>query len=271
MTDRLPELFDSHCHLTAPAFAHDLEHVLERAQAAGVGRWVTIGSDVEDSRAALALARRAGGWATAGCHPHEADNSDASTVGRIRKLATEPEVVAVGETGLDYHYGRSSGKTQRELFTRHLALGAELGLPVVVHARDADADVADAISKAPVRTLGVLHCFTGGARAFEAAMARDWYLSLSGIASFKNFAAADLVRKVSHDRLLIETDSPYLSPVPFRGRRNEPAHLLHVAEAVGRLLGMTVVEVARMTTGNALRFYGLNGDAAGGGMGQYGG
>lgn len=252
----VPELFDSHCHLTAPALASDLEAVLERAASAGVRRWVTVASSVEDSRAALELARARGGWSTAGCHPHEVDGASPTTASEIRGFAAEPEVVAIGETGLDYHYDHSPRRAQRTLFRDQLDLAAELGLPVVVHARKADADVAAAIDEAS-ECAGVLHCFTGGALAFEAAMDAGWHVSLSGIASFKSFGAADLVREVPRDRLLIETDSPYLSPIPLRGRRNEPAHLVHVAAAVGRISGETLAELAARTTANAMRFYGI--------------
>ena len=166
-------------------------------------------------------------------------------------------MVAVGETGLDYHYDNAPRAVQRRLFDAHLELGGELDLPVVVHAREADEDVAAALTNAPAAVAGILHCFTGGPLAFEAAMERGWYVSFSGIASFKSFGPVDLLRAVPDDRLLIETDAPYLSPVPKRGRRNEPAHVVHVAEAVARHLGTTGEEVARRATENACRCYGV--------------
>ncbi|MEJ2203535.1 MAG: TatD family hydrolase [Gemmatimonadota bacterium] len=252
------ELFDSHCHLTDAAFREDREAVLYRAREAGVRRIVTIASDVEDAEAGVDLARREEGLrATAGIHPHEAGAAGAGALDRIRELARADEVVAVGETGLDYHYDHSSRDVQRTLFTAHLTLGDELGLPVVVHARDADDDVAAALRGAPAGVCGVLHCFTGGEKSFEAARERGWYVSFSGIASFKSFGIGDLLREVPPDRLLIETDAPYLAPVPRRGRRNEPAFVRHVAEAVAGHLGEGVASVAARTTANACRFYGL--------------
>lgn len=253
------ELFDSHCHLTATAFRDDREAVLFRASEAGVTRLVTIASDVADAEDALALARaRPGVWSTAGVHPHEAGSADADAVERVRALATgHAEVVAVGETGLDYHYDHSPRHVQRRLFDEHLALGAELGLPVVVHAREADEDVAAALRAMPSGTRGVLHCFTGGERAFEEAMAAAWYVSFSGIASFKSFGATGLLRAVPDDRLLIETDAPYLAPIPKRGKRNEPAYVAYVAEAVARLRGADTAALAAATTENARRFYGV--------------
>lgn len=257
------EYFDSHCHLSDAAFRDDREAVFRRARHAGVTRVVSIASNVADAVDAVALVRgRPGAWTTAGVHPHEAGAARPGALDRIRDLAAEPEVVAIGETGLDYHYDHSPRAVQRALFDAHLALGAESGLPVVVHAREADDDVAAALDGAPDGTLGVLHCFTGGDRAFAAAMARGWYVSFSGIASFKSFGAADLLREVPADRLLVETDSPYLAPAPYRGKRNEPARVVQVVDAVAALLDDEPTEVARRTTDNALRFYGLGSDAS---------
>ncbi|MDP2954795.1 MAG: TatD family hydrolase [Longimicrobiales bacterium] len=252
------ELFDSHCHLTDAAFRDDREAVLHRAREAGVTRLVTIASSVADADAAVELARAwPGVWCTAGVHPHEAGGAAPDALERVRELALLPEVVALGETGLDYHYDHAPRGVQRSLFEAHLALGAEVGLPVVVHAREADPDIAAVVRNAPTGTRGVLHCFTGGPLAFEEALARGWYVSFSGIASFKSFAVADLLREVPDDRLLVETDSPYLAPVPMRGKRNEPAYVREVAEAVAGHLGETLEAVAARTIANALRFYGL--------------
>lgn len=253
------EYFDSHCHLTDTAFRDDREAVFRRAREAGVTRLTLIASTVEDAgRAALLAADREGVFSTAGVHPHAVGDSDPGDVERVRDLAaTHASVVAVGETGLDYYYDNAPRAAQRASFTSHLALGADLGLPVVVHARDADRDIAAALRDMPKGTMGVLHCFTGGDLAFEQAMSAGWYVSASGIASFKSFRAAHLLREVPEDRLLIETDSPYLAPVPLRGRRNEPANVVHVAAAVAELLGRSVAEIARVTTQNACRFYGV--------------
>ncbi len=252
-------LFDSHCHLTDAAFREDREAVLVRARESGVSRMVSIASDVADAHEALALARsHEGVWCTAGVHPHEAGAAAPDAMEEVRRLTVEPEVVAIGETGLDYHHDHAPRDVQRRLFEAHLLLGHELGLPVIVHAREADGDMASALLRAPEGTFGVLHCFTGGEEAFEVAMERGWYVSFSGIASFKSFAAADLLREVPPDRLLIETDSPYLAPVPMRGRRNEPAFVRHVADAVAAHLGEDAAAVAARTTANAIRFYSLN-------------
>lgn len=252
------ELFDSHCHLTDAAFRDDREAVFVRAREAGVARMVSIASNVADTVDALALARAEDGvWCTAGVHPHEAGDAAPDALEQVRTLAAAPEAVAVGETGLDFFYDNAPRDIQRALFDGQLALGAELDLPVVVHARDADDDIASALRGAPAGTRGVLHCFTGGEKGFAEARARDWYVSFSGIASFKSFGAADLMKEVPLDRLLVETDSPYLAPVPNRGKRNEPAFVRQVAEAVAGLLDLDLEELARLTTENACRFYGV--------------
>lgn len=271
------ELFDSHCHLTDAAFREDREAVLLRASEAGVTRLVSIASSVDDARDALALARavaegsgvgsadtsdtrrpRARVWCSAGVHPHQAGGAAPGDLDAIRALAAEPEVVAIGETGLDYHYDNAPRHVQQQFFDAHLALGAETGLPVIVHAREADDDIAAALRGMSRGTHGVLHCFTGGDRAFGEAMAAGWYVSFSGIASFRSFGAVERLREVPPDRLLVETDSPYLAPVPNRGRRNEPAFVAYVVEAVARHLGADPEDVARRTTENACRFYAVS-------------
>ncbi|MDH3207341.1 MAG: TatD family hydrolase [Gemmatimonadota bacterium] len=255
----MTEYFDSHCHLTDAAFREDREAVLFRASERGVTRLVTIASDVSDAAAAVELAsERDGMWCTAGVHPHEAGKAGPTDLERIRELAVEnAAVVAIGETGLDFHYDHSPRTVQIDLFEGHLALGAETDLPVVVHAREADEEIAAALRSMPSGTRGVLHCFTGGARAFEEAMAAGWYVSFSGIAAFKSFEAVDLLREVPADRLLVETDSPYLAPPPHRGRRNEPAYVVEVVEAVSRHLDVEATDLARAATENACRFYGV--------------
>ena len=252
--------FDSHCHLTDAAFQDDREAVFRRAQEASVTRLVCIASDLQDARAAVDLiADREGAWSTAGVHPHQAGAASEGDLDHIRRLASdEADVVAIGETGLDYHYDNAPRGVQRELFEVHLQMGADLGLPVVVHARDADDDISAALRTMPAGTRGVLHCFTGGEKAFTEAMSAGWYVSFSGIASFKSFQPVELLREVPSNRILIETDSPYLAPAPHRGKRNEPAHVVHVAEAVARHLGAELSDVALMTTENACRFYGVD-------------
>jgi TatD DNase family protein len=249
-------MFDSHCHLTDERFADDLPDVLARAWAAGITGLVTIASNVDDARAGLRIARSDRRIrCTAGIHPHEAAHVQPGDYDAITALSTEAEVVGIGETGLDFHYDNSPRDVQRAVFDRHLDIAATTGLPVVVHSRSADDDTAAMIVDAGVR--GVLHCFAGGASLFDAALAADWYISFAGMVTFRTFDNADLVRATPADRLLLETDSPYLAPVPHRGRRNEPAHVVETCRAVARLRGDDAVRLAATVTTNAHRFYGL--------------
>ena len=254
---------DSHCHLTDRAFSADQPAVLERAREAGVRRIVTIASNAADARAALELARNHDDvWCTAGIHPH-AVNGSAGGIdpGAVRDLAGHPRCAAIGETGLDYYYDNAPREAQRRSFARHVELAAELGLPVVVHAREAEADTAAVIRESAGRVTGVLHCFTGSRELLALAMEAGWFVSFTGIATFRNFDA-DLARDVPPDRYMIETDAPYLAPVPKRGRRNEPAFVSHVAGALARIRGESLERVAADTWANTARFYGLEGEEA---------
>lgn len=247
--------FDSHCHLTDPRLADEAEAVVERARAAGVTAMVTIASDHEDAVAAVRLAHALDFHATAGIHPHQAALPD-SAFERVRELVGEPRVVAVGETGLDYYYDNAPRRRQRELFGRHLELAATTGLPAVVHSRDADDDTAAMVRDARGST-GVLHCFAGGRALFDTTVEAGWYVSFSGLVTFPSYENADLVAATPADRLLIETDAPYLAPVPHRGRRNEPAYVVEVARRVAELRGQSLDDVADLTSRNARAFYSL--------------
>ncbi len=229
--------------------------MLERARSAGVGHVVVIGTTLDDSERAAALARsRPGLSATAGVHPHEARTWSATAATRLKALLALPEVVAVGETGLDYHYDHSPRPAQRDAFAAQLALAAELGKPVVVHARDADDDVAALLAGA--RAAVVLHSFSSGPKLLEAGMAIGAYFSFSGMITFKNWTRQDVLTACPAERLLVETDAPYLAPAPHRGRRNEPAFVREVAAALARARGESLDAVAQRTTDNARRLFG---------------
>jgi TatD DNase family protein len=253
-----PFLVDTHCHLGDAAFDTDRDAVLARAGSAGVSHVVVIGESMTGSERAIALARgKQGLSATAGVHPHEAQSWSRETGQRLRELLASPEAVAVGETGLDYHYMHSPQETQRQVFEAHLQLAAELTKPVVVHARDADADMA-----AMLRSLGarppvvVLHSFSSGDGVWEAGLAINAYFSFSGMITFKNWTQTGRLADCPSDRLLVETDAPYLAPVPHRGQRNEPGFVRAVAERAAAVRGEPFEALAQRTTENAQRCFG---------------
>lgn len=250
-----PRWFDHHCHLDADAAAG----LVAAAGDAGVARLVTVGTDAAASAEALGVARAHPGvvWATAGVHPHEARLGGLDTVA---ELLAQPEVVAVGECGLDYYYEHSPREAQREVFAAHIALAHQVGKPLVIHTRDAWQDTFDVLASEGVPERTVLHCFTGGPSEARRCLDLGASLSFSGIVTFKG--AAELREAAvlcPADRLLVETDSPYLAPVPHRGKRNQPAYVAAVGEAVAALRGVSAVELAELAWANTNRFYGLAG------------
>lgn len=253
---------DSHCHLTDSAFDSDRDSVLARAREASVASIVTIASDEEDALAALDLAcRHDDVWCSAGVHPHSVGNAGPDVeLGTIRDVASHRRCVAIGETGLDYYYDNAPRAAQRRSFERHATLAEQMGLPLVVHSRSAEEDTAAVLRECAGAVEGVLHCFTGSAGLLELAMEVGWYVSFTGIATFKSFDE-ELARMVRPDRYMIETDAPYLAPVPRRGRRNEPGLVVHVAAAVARIRGEPVEMVASESLRNTERFFGLAADA----------
>lgn len=251
-------MFDSHLHLTAEGFAGDVDAVISRARASGVTRFVTVASNPSDARAAVALARRHEGlYCTAGLHPHEASEFDEATTAALAELLGEPEVVAVGEAGLDFHYDHAPRRSQLAAFEAQLDLAEEATLPIVVHSRSADEDMGSILRRRGASVRGILHCFTGGDVLLDAGLDAGWYVSFGGIITFGSFNAADALRRVPWDRLLIETDSPYLAPVPHRGKRNEPAFLSHTCARLGELRGVSAEAAAEYTSRAAAAFYGI--------------
>lgn len=250
-------IFDSHLHLTDSRFAEDRTGVLERARAAGVAEMVTVATDPADAADCVRLASDEPGiWASAGLHPHEAGAFSAETLLELEGLLDHETVVAVGETGLDFYYENAPRHIQTEAFRAQAELAVRTGLPLIVHSREADAETAEIIHEFDGRVTGALHCFTGGLGLLEAGLAADWYVSFSGIVTFAK-ELEQAVRHVPAERLLIETDSPYLAPVPRRGKRNEPSFLPHTCHRVAELRDSPSEEIAALTRRNALRFYGL--------------
>lgn len=251
-------LIDSHCHLDAKRFDEDRSAMIDRARAAGVERMVTIGCDVENSRRALGLAAtHADVFASVGVHPHEAGEAQTGFADELRQLSSHPKCVAIGECGLDFYYDHSPRERQAEVFSEQIALGRELNKPLVVHVRDAWEECLAQLKSERAHS-GVIHCFTSTWEHAQAALKLGFYISIPGIVTFKKAGELpDVVPKIPLDRLLVETDSPFLAPMPYRGKRNEPAYVAHVAEKVAQLRQMPVAELKEATGANARRLFGL--------------
>jgi len=262
----MPTFFDSHAHLADPAFGEDQAAVVERARAAGAAGVLCVGESLAAAARAGALAERERGfaWFSAGVHPHNAASFDrARDVDGIRGFA-HGGAVAVGECGLDYHYDHAPRDRQRLAFAAQLELAAELALPVIVHTREAEDDTHAFVTEAGhAGVRGVLHCFTGSAALAEAALGVGWYVSFSGIVTFKKWTDLALLRLVPDDRLLVESDAPYLAPVPHRGRRNEPAWVAHTLDRLAAVRDADPEALGERVVRNARRFFGLaDGSAA---------
>jgi len=253
-------LIDSHCHLDPNYFKEGAEPVLARARQSGVSAFVCIGvGGLVEARYACALAAQERDVvATVGVHPHDAAQNDAALETALTELAAGERVVAVGEIGLDYHYDHSPRDTQKAVFRRYLQLAREVEKPVVIHTRNAAADTLDILESENARDVGgVIHCFSEDLAFARRALDLGFVLSFSGIVTFKRAEAIqEVARWVSADSYLVETDSPYLAPIPKRGKQNEPAFLLHTAAFVAELRGQSLGQVASETTQNALRLFG---------------
>jgi TatD DNase family protein len=252
-------LVDSHCHLDFPDFTGQVPDVLARAAENDVAHLVTICTKVSEFDKVLAIAESDPRIScSVGIHPHEAAEEPAVDAARLAKLAQHPKVVGIGEAGLDYFYDKSPRERQRQVFATHIEAARQSGLPLIVHSRDADDDtIAELQAGARKGGLtGVIHCFTSTQKLADASLALGFYISLSGIVTFKNAEDLRLVAKsVPLDRLLVETDSPYLAPVPKRGKRNEPSFVKHTATYVAELLGLSYEALAQQTTENFRRLF----------------
>ncbi|QIA23658.1 TatD family hydrolase [Mesorhizobium sp. AA22] len=252
-------LVDSHCHLDFPDFAEERAAIVARALAAGIGRMVTISTRVKRFQQVLEIAESFDEvYCSVGTHPHNAAEEMDVTVEELVRLSAHRKVVAIGEAGLDYFYDHAPRDAQAQGFRIHIAAARQTGLPLVIHARDADSDMADILEDETGKGAFpfILHCFSSGRRLAEVGVALGGYVSFSGIVTFKNSAelraiAADVPR----DRLLVETDAPYLAPIPFRGKRNEPAYVAHTAKVLAETIGVSDAEIADVTTDNFFRLF----------------
>jgi len=249
-------LVDSHCHLGDAAFVADVAEVVARAAAAGVGHLVVIGESREAADRALALAAGdARLSATAGVHPHVASQWNAETSRWLAGALEDSRVVAAGEMGLDYHYDHSPRELQRSAFDAQLDLARLRGKPAVIHAREADEDVAAILGNHP-GTIAILHSWSSGPALLTAGLALNHYFSFSGMVTFRSWTDDAAIRRVPADRLLVETDAPYLAPVPHRGKRNEPSFVSEVARRIAAVRGVSFEEICATTTANAVRVFG---------------
>jgi TatD DNase family protein len=252
-------LVDSHCHLDFPDFAAELDAVVARARAAGIGRIVTISTRVKKHAQVIEIAEKFPDvFCSVGTHPHNAAEESDVDARALTAIAKHPKVVAIGEAGLDYHYDKSPRELQAKSLRQHIAAARETGLPLVIHARDCDADMAQILTEETGKGgfPAVLHCFTGGRDLAMRAIDLGLYISFTGILTFKR---SDELRAIAAelpaDRILVETDAPYLAPLPFRGQRNEPSYVVETAKVLAATRGSSVDEIARQTTENFFRLF----------------
>jgi TatD DNase family protein len=252
-------MFDTHVNLHGDTYAEDLDEVLERAREAGVTRMLAICDRLDNFPAVLGIARaHTDIWCSIGVHPHHSKDFTDLTVAQLVEGAEDENVVAIGETGLDFHYGYSEEQDQVRSLKMHIEAARLTGLPLILHTREADDMMGDLLEEAYAAGAftPLLHCYTGGERLARRGLDLGAYVSVSGILSFKSAREVrEVIANIPMDRLILETDCPYLAPVPMRGRRNEPSYLVHVAEALATLKGLPVEEVLETTTQNALKLF----------------
>lgn len=252
-------LVDSHCHLDFPQLIADIDGVVARAEAAGVGMMLTISTALSRFDGVLAIAEKYDNiYCTIGVHPHEAEAEPDTVARQLIERASHPKVVGIGETGLDYFYEHSPREVQQHVFREHIKASRETGLPLIVHTRDADDDMARILGEEMGQGAypGLIHCFSSSRELAEKSVELGLYISISGIATFKKaHELRDTIRDLPLDRLLVETDSPYLAPIPFRGKDNEPSYVVHTAKTVAGLKDLTPEALAAHTTDNFFRLF----------------
>ncbi|MED3934202.1 TatD family hydrolase [Priestia megaterium] len=254
-------LFDTHVHLNAEQYEDDLQEVINRALEKGVQNMVVVGFDEPTIKKAIQIAETYDFiYASVGWHPVDAVDMTDEHLAWIEELAQHPKVVALGEMGLDYHWGKSPKEVQKDVFRRQIRLARKVNLPIIIHNRDATEDVVTILKEEHVEEVGgIMHCFTGSIEVANQCMDMNMYISFGGPVTFKNAKKPkEVATELPLDKLLIETDCPYLTPHPFRGKRNEPGYVSYVAEQIAELKGITYEELADITTGNAKKLFGIN-------------
>lgn len=253
--------FDTHAHLDDRKYREDQDLVIFRAKEAGLELIVNVGYNIASARRTVELTKKYDLiYGTVGMHPHDAKDLDGDGLRELKRLAQEPKIVAIGESGLDYHYDHSPRDVQQRVFRRMIGLAQEVKLPIVIHDREAHEDVFRILREEKAEEVGgIFHCYSGSWPLAKEAIEMGFYISIAGPITFHNAKkTVEVVKEVPLEWLLIETDSPYLAPVPYRGKRNEPAHVVKVAEMIAQIKGLEVEEVGRVTTANGKRAYGIS-------------
>lgn len=255
------ELIDTHCHLTFEGLVEDVSAIVERSRAAGVTGWITVGTDPQENRRVVELAEKFDNmYATVGIHPHEARTVTADILKELKGLARHKKIAAIGETGLDYHYNFSSHEEQRNVFAEQLKIAAEMDLPVVIHCREAFEETMEILERhrSGVKKVA-FHCFSGDASQAEIILDKGFYISFTGVVTFKNAEAIrEAARIVPANRMMVETDCPYMSPEPMRKQKiNEPALMVHTAKCLAALKGMSLADFAEAVTATSKAFFSL--------------
>jgi TatD DNase family protein len=253
------ELIDTHCHLTFDGLIQDIDGVIARSKAAGVTSWLTVGTDMQENLKAIELTGKYENmYAAVGMHPHDAKDVTEDTLTRLKELARNEKVIAIGETGLDYHYNHSLHEDQRRVFAEHLKIAAELDLPVIIHCRKSFEETMQVLDNHAGRVKKIVfHCFSGSAEQAKIVLDKDYYISFTGVVTFKNARIKKQAAKiVPTDRLMLETDCPYMSPEPMRKQKiNEPALMVHTAKFLAELKGMDPADFANAITATSRAFF----------------
>lgn len=250
-------LIDSHCHLYMGSWSKNMDDVLARAQERGVGKIICPGIDIDSSWQSLTIAKNhANVFAAAGIHPHDASNAPADFINQLRDIFTQPKIVALGEIGLDYYRNISDAETQRKVFKKQLQLAKEMDLPVIIHNRNADADIIHLIQQvSPMR--GVAHCFSSDLITAKIFLDMGFYISFAGNLTYKNSNLPEVVKEIPLDRLLIETDAPFMSPMPYRSKENEPSRVKYVADKLADCKGVSYETIELVTQNNTEKLFNL--------------
>lgn len=250
-------LIDSHCHLYMGSWSKNMDDVLMRAQERGVGKIICPGIDIDSSWQSLTIAKNhANVFAAAGIHPHDASNAPADFINQLRDIFTQPKIVALGEIGLDYYRNISDAETQRKVFKKQLQLAKEMDLPVIIHNRNADADIIHLIQQvSPMR--GVAHCFSSDLTTAKIFLDMGFYISFAGNLTYKNSNLPEVVKEIPLDRLLIETDAPFMSPIPYRSKENEPSRVKYVADKLADCKGVSYETIELVTQNNTEKLFNL--------------